>query len=239
MEAPPSEAQFWYSVAAKKGCEIAAKYLEQINNAPVPAETASQSSSTAKDNPPSPIVSDAPLQNDEASSPKTQDAEQLVKQGLQHRDKKEYEQAAKCFLRAAEQGYAKAQYNLGIFYAFSLGLEKNEGEAVKWYQKAAEQGHADVQSNLGACYERGLGVKKSAQKAYQRVYRENEKGYKLCLKYARKGDLECQYLAASHYRYGYGVEEDPEKAYYWYKKAADRGHEKAQKALRELGWDAE
>lgn len=207
--------------------------------------------------------------------------------------KKEYEQAAKCFLRAAEQGYAKAQYNLGVCYEFGLGVEKNEAEAVKWYQKAVEQGHADAQSNLGACYERGLGVKKStkkafeyyeaaagggsaigvhnlgrcyeygiginkdffvaqscykiamkegeeeAQKAYQRVYRENEKGYKLCLKYARKGDLECQCLAASHYRYGYGVEEDPEKAYYWYKKAADRGHEKAQKALRKLGWDAE
>ena len=46
-------------------------------------------------------------------------------------------------LRAAEQGDAAAQFNLGRMYE-SIDL----AEAAKWYRLAAEQGHAGAQSEL-------------------------------------------------------------------------------------------
>ena len=51
----------------------------------------------------------------------------------------------KWYRKAAEQGDAKAQYNLGNCYYFGNGVTENEQEAVKWYRKAAEQGDAKAQ----------------------------------------------------------------------------------------------
>ena len=49
---------------------------------------------------------------------------------------------------AAEQGYAPAQYNLGVMYANGEGVAKNDEQAVKWYRKAAEQGDEDAKKLL-------------------------------------------------------------------------------------------
>jgi hypothetical protein len=53
--------------------------------------------------------------------------------------------------RAAEQGDAEAQYNLGFDYQQGFGVTQDEAEAVKWYRKAAEQGDAMSQFHLGDC----------------------------------------------------------------------------------------
>ena len=58
-------------------------------------------------------------------------------------------EAVKWFRKAAEQNYARAQYNLGVCYAKGQGVAKDEAEAVKWYRKAAEQNYAEAQCNLG------------------------------------------------------------------------------------------
>jgi len=42
--------------------------------------------------------------------------------------------------KAAEQGDAPAQCNLGDAYYFGNGVAKDQVEGVKWYRKAAEQG---------------------------------------------------------------------------------------------------
>ncbi|MBR5681173.1 MAG: sel1 repeat family protein, partial [Clostridia bacterium] len=57
--------------------------------------------------------------------------------------------------KAAEQGDAEAQNDLGHCYVIGDGVEKDEKEAVKWFRKAAEQGVAGAQFNLAQCYERG------------------------------------------------------------------------------------
>jgi len=44
--------------------------------------------------------------------------------------------------KAAEQGDAEAQYNLGVRYANGEGVPEDYKEAVKWFRKAAEQGFA-------------------------------------------------------------------------------------------------
>jgi TPR repeat protein len=52
------------------------------------------------------------------------------------------------FRKAAEQGHASAQYNLGMMYLKGQGVTHNYQEAAKWFQKAAEQGHAKAQKAL-------------------------------------------------------------------------------------------
>ena len=44
------------------------------------------------------------------------------------------------YRKAAEQGHAHAQFNLGLMYSKGKGEEQNYEEAVKWYNKAADQG---------------------------------------------------------------------------------------------------
>lgn len=71
-----------------------------------------------------------------------------------------YEEAVKWYRKAAEQGYASAQCDLGYCYEKGQGVTKDYAEAVKWYRKAAEQGHAYAQYNLGNRYANGQGVTK-------------------------------------------------------------------------------
>jgi TPR repeat protein len=54
----------------------------------------------------------------------------------------------KWFRKAAEQGHAPAQYNLGVCYYYGNGVPQNYREAVRWIRKAAEQGHADAIEGL-------------------------------------------------------------------------------------------
>ena len=54
-----------------------------------------------------------------------------------------YEKAFEWYLKAAEQGHAKAQYMLGCCY-FMLDYT----QAVHWWRKAAEQGLAEAQEAL-------------------------------------------------------------------------------------------
>ena len=58
----------------------------------------------------------------------------------------------------AEQGDAKAQFNLGWMYAFREGISEDDREAVKWYTLAAEQGYVSAQFYLGRMYYYGEGV---------------------------------------------------------------------------------
>ena len=80
--------------------------------------------------------------------------------------RKDYALAAQLFRLIAEQGNAKAQYNLGLMYDKGQGLPQDDREALKWYRKAAEQGHARAQGNLGLIYAKGRGVPQDFTRAY-------------------------------------------------------------------------
>jgi TPR repeat protein len=75
-----------------------------------------------------------------------------------HGVRQDYEEAAKWFRLAAEQGNAEAQFTLARQYAHGEGVPQDYKEAVKWYRLAAEQGDADAQVNLGILYVIGHGV---------------------------------------------------------------------------------
>ena len=54
----------------------------------------------------------------------------------------------KWYRKAAEQGYAEAQYELGNCYEKGWSVAQDDQEAVKWYRKAAEKGHAKAKARL-------------------------------------------------------------------------------------------
>jgi hypothetical protein len=70
------------------------------------------------------------------------------------------------YRKAADQGNANAQYNLGVAYDNGEGVLKDEAEAVRWYRKAAEQGNSLAQYNLAGAYINGEGVPKNEAEAY-------------------------------------------------------------------------
>jgi len=64
-------------------------------------------------------------------------------------------EAVAWYRKAAEQGYAGGQNNLGVMYMKGRGIRQDDVEAVAWYRKAAEQGYAGGQNNLGWMYMKG------------------------------------------------------------------------------------
>ena len=72
-----------------------------------------------------------------------------------------YKKAIKWYEKAAEQGDAGGQFNLGGMYYHGHGADVNYKKAIEWWEKAAEQGHAHAQFNLGCMYNNGVGVDQS------------------------------------------------------------------------------
>ena len=68
--------------------------------------------------------------------------------------------------RAAKQGEASAQYNLGLMYFRGEGVPQDYGAAFDWFQLAAEQGDIGAQLALGLSYSLGWGVAKNYVRAY-------------------------------------------------------------------------
>ena len=50
--------------------------------------------------------------------------------------------------RAAVEGYASEQYNLGVMYQTGFGRPKDMAKAREWFQKAADQGDVQAKSVL-------------------------------------------------------------------------------------------
>lgn len=87
-------------------------------------------------------------------------------QGLSEFDSGNYTKAFQWYTKAAEQGDAGAQFDLGVMYGKGEGVLQDYKQAVKWYTKAAEQGHARAQSNLATMYYAGNGVLQDLVTAY-------------------------------------------------------------------------
>ena len=50
--------------------------------------------------------------------------------------------AIECFKKAAEQGHADAQYNLGVIYLNGHGVFKDYNQAKQYFEKAEAKGIA-------------------------------------------------------------------------------------------------
>jgi len=67
--------------------------------------------------------------------------------------------------RAAQQGCAPAQYELGSFYTLNRPTQ-DDRQAAQWLRQAAEQGHAAAPYSLGMLYAADRGVAHDPAEAY-------------------------------------------------------------------------
>src|SRR6187551_2008571 len=74
---------------------------------------------------------------------------------------KDEKEAVLWYGKAASQGNAAAQFNLGVLYENGRGTEVDFAKANEWYRKASAQGDALAIGNLGMLYMRGQGVKEN------------------------------------------------------------------------------
>ncbi|BBO79656.1 hypothetical protein DSCO28_02220 [Desulfosarcina ovata subsp. sediminis] len=59
-----------------------------------------------------------------------------------------FKEAAKWYLKAANQGHIYAPFHLGCLYEAGKGVQQSNIEAIKWYQKAANHGHKPSQDRM-------------------------------------------------------------------------------------------
>jgi tetratricopeptide (TPR) repeat protein len=163
---------------------------------------------------------DTPKDAGQASNPMKMSPEEMLYLGNTHYGTENYAEAVKWYRKAAEQGNAVAQNNMGWCYANGIGVDQDYAEAAKWYRKAAEQGEAAAQSNLGWCYENGKGVAQD--------YAEAVKWYRLA---AEQGNAIAQNIMGGCYAKGEGVDRDFEEAVMWWRRASEQGYAIAQNNL--------
>lgn len=135
-----------------------------------------------------------------------------------------YPKAVEWYQRAADQGYVKAQYELGGAYYMGAGVKKDASIAVKWLSLAADKGHAQAQADLGKIYLDGL----------QGIAPDPEKGVRLLNQAAYQGDSRACYNLGLAYQNGNGVSPDLIEAYKWFHLGAEAGHPQAKAARAEL-----
>jgi TPR repeat protein len=105
------------------------------------------------------------------------------------------------YRKAAERGFAAAQYSLG--YAVTV---EDPAQAVWWFQKAAEQGYAPAERDLGEAYEIGRGGLRKDEARALELYRRA----------AARGDVRAQQHLAGKYLFGgAGVPKDPVRGWAW------------------------
>jgi hypothetical protein len=91
-------------------------------------------------------------------------------------------EAMRWYRLAADRGYAKAQYSLGVLYETGIvGVPQDSAEAARCYRLAADQGYARAQFNLGASYQNGDGVPQDSAEAVRWVHLAADQGYSLAL----------------------------------------------------------
>ena len=156
----------------------------------------------------------------------------------------------------AEQGDAKAEFDLGHMYYHGLGVPLDYAEALRWEHMSADQGYAKAEYGVGYMYFHGEGVPqdytealrwicKAADQGY--VYAQGELGYmyetgkgvpqdyaealRWYHKAADQGDALGESGIGCMLWYGYGVQPDRVEANRWFRKAADQGDEYAIRTL--------
>jgi TPR repeat protein len=118
-------------------------------------------------------------------------------------------QAVDWFRKAAAQGYAPAEHQMGQLYDFGFGVAQDDALALALYRKAAEHGSAAGQRTVGEFYQKGRSVTADAAEA-ARWYRRAAEG----------DDLRAQYALGQLYFNGTGVMRDYVTAYVWFMIAA-------------------
>ncbi len=123
--------------------------------------------------------------------------------------KKNLQEAASWYEKAARSGHVGAMFALAMMHLDGRLGKKDLGAAIRWAKKAAEKGHAAAAYNLGLIYSGVGGLKPDWKEAARWFHRAAERGY-----------AAAQYNLGVLYATGRGVEKDPITAAEWFKQAA-------------------
>jgi tetratricopeptide (TPR) repeat protein len=132
---------------------------------------------------------------------------------------KRYDKALEWYMKGARQGCVVCEYNLGIYYKYGQGVEKNIDTALEWFTKSAEKGFAKGQ------YEAG------------RIHYDKERhdsAFQWFTISALQGNTAAIANLGECYEKGEGVKKDFPEAFKLYAKAAEKGHATAKKNIRRL-----
>lgn len=156
------------------------------------------------------------------------------------------------YQRAAEMGYAEAQYALGMEYIKHIQelvpRDAAKAEGARWLEKAAEQGHVEAQLELAKCYSSGKGVKKDEAEALKWARKAAESGdakamyeyyqfsgnLEMLRKSAENGYVEAQNRLGFCYLRAIRFPVDLSEAVKWYTLAAEQGDSGAKNHLDRL-----
>jgi TPR repeat protein len=129
-------------------------------------------------------------------------------------------EAARLFRLAADQGHAKAQFNIALCYARGEGVPQNHSEAARYSRLAADQGLAQSRYYIASCYAKGEGVLQNFGKAARYFRLAADQGH---------ASAQCDYAQiCSH---GQGVHQDYGECARYHRLAADQGFLPSQLAL--------
>jgi TPR repeat protein len=128
--------------------------------------------------------------------------------------------------KAAQLGFAPAQYKLGLCYEHGLlGLPVDPRRSIAWYTKAAEQGDPEAELALSGWYLTG---------APSVLQQSDTEAYLWARKAADKGLAKAEYAIGYYTENAIGVKDDFEEARKWYLRAAGQGNKRAIQRLKEL-----
>lgn len=137
--------------------------------------------------------------------------------------------AMRHFAQAADQGHAKAQYNLGLAYLYGIGGMQGDGEkATEWLKKSAENGFRTAYVVLGWLYQIG----EVAGNAIVIPDHNLATGY-----YEMAGELghpQAQYFLSKIYATGNGAAPNNDTSLAWLRQSAKQGYNKAYYELEQL-----
>ncbi len=130
-----------------------------------------------------------------------------------HGVSKDESEAVKWIRRAADQGDAEAQFELGGMYSIGAGVPQDYAETARWYGRAAEQGYVDAQFLLWMVHHEGRGVPRDPVEAARWLRMAAEQGH-----------ADAQFKLGMLHIEADGVPEDATEAVRWLRRAAQQGH---------------
>jgi len=137
-----------------------------------------------------------------------------------------YEQAGFWYRKAAEQGNAKAMYNLGLLFMKGMGTQKDDKEAYQWINKSAQKGFAPAEYLSGLMLIHGNGVTRDTSEGILRI-----------TKAADAGNTDALAKLGQDYYFGDdGLQKDLDKAIPRIRKAAEQGNDWACRTMGILYW---
>lgn len=132
--------------------------------------------------------------------------------------------------RAAENGDAESQYQMGLRYLMGVGKFKEILLAQDWFGRAARQGHCGALRQLGLIALRGEGFTNhlgGRDFAYRDALRCFEKA-------AKRQDAKSAYFLGRMHEHGLGTAKSRIEAAKWYRRAIKDGSEEAKTRMEML-----